>query len=127
MVKINWTVWDKSERVEWIAKDQTITLTFRAIPLSVIPLKLTTLVAVCGRFDEFGSENLLLFDFEGNLVKKILAPELGSRAHFGSVSELNSFELRAQIGFFEYEVFREQQCMLNLKTGRFSNFLRCGC
>lgn len=41
MVKINWTVWDKSERVEWIAKGQKITLTFRVTPPSVIPLKST--------------------------------------------------------------------------------------
>ena len=127
MVKINWTVWDKSESVEWIAKGQKITLTFRVTPLSVIPLKSTKLVAVCGSFDEFGSENLLLYDFEGKLVKKILAPELGSHAHFGSVSELKPSELRAQIGYFEYEVFREQLCLLNLKTGLFSNFSRGGC
>ncbi len=126
MIKINWTVWDKSERVEWIAEGQTIILVFQTPPLSVIPLTSTKLVAVSGSFDEFGSKNLLLYDFAGNLVKRISAPEVGFNSHFGSVCELKPFELRTQVGYFESEVFQEKQCSLNLKTEQFTNFFRGG-
>ena len=70
MVKINWSVRDKSNKVEWTSSKKIIVLEFSNPPLSVTPFKVNKLIAIAGNSEEFGSENLLFFDESGTLVKK---------------------------------------------------------
>ncbi len=126
MVKINWSVWEKSNKVEWTFSNQNIVLEFSKPPLSVTPFKVNKLIAIVGNSEEFGSENLIFFDESGTLIKKLVAPELGENSHFGSATELDKENIRAKIGYFELGVFQEQQCTINFSSGAASSFCRGG-
>lgn len=92
------------------------TIFLKRPPLSVENLSGHSLVAIVGNFDEFASENLLLYSYDGVLMKTLSAPELGLKAHFGRVSQTLD-EVSAVVGFFDKTGWVEQSGNLDLKDG----------
>lgn len=92
-------------------------------PVAVSHLQIRKLIAIVGNFDEFGSENLLLYSYDGTLQHTITAPALGHNAQFGSVTE-NNGDVEATVGFWTGTVWKEEAGRLNLADGTITNLHR---
>lgn len=114
--QINWSVWDKSATVSWRCNGQTFAIVFNKPPLSVTDLSSHSLIGIAGSYDEFGSENLLLYTYDGILQQTFIAPELGASAHFGRILE-NRGRVCAIVGFFDKIGWVEMEGDLDLVDG----------
>lgn len=92
-------------------------------PVAVSHLQGHELIAVVGNFDEFGSENLRLYSYDGTLQRTITAPALGKNAQFGGVSE-NNGDIQATVGFQTDTVWKEEAGRLNIDQGTVTNLHR---
>jgi hypothetical protein len=115
-LKINWSVWDNNPTVSWNCHGNVTTVSLKRPPLSVANLSDHSLVAIVGNYDEFGSKNMLLYSYDGVLKQTLAAPELGSKAHFGRVSETLD-GVGAVVGFFDKTGWVERAGNLDLKDG----------
>jgi hypothetical protein len=115
-LQFDWSIWDNRPAVAWTYDGKASTVTLRKPPLSVANLPDHSLVAVIGDYDDLGSANLLLYSYDGVLRQTLVAPELGSKAHFGSVSETHG-GVSAVVGFFDKTGWVERAGKLNLKDG----------
>jgi hypothetical protein len=114
--QINWSVWDRNPVVSWSYERNVFTVALERPPLSVSDLPGHSLIAIVGHYDDFGSENLLLYTYNGLLKKKLAAPNFGLKAHFGRVSE-NHDKLSAVVGFFDKAGWVEREGLLDITDG----------
>lgn len=122
-LQINWSVWGRNPTVSWTCDGILASVTMKLPPVAVSHLKSRELIAVIGNFDEFGSENLLLYSYDGTLQHTITAPALGKNAQFGGVSEKNG-DIQATVGFQTDTVWKEEAGRLNLDDGTVTNLHR---
>lgn len=115
-IQFNWSVWDNNPTVSWICNGNTVSVSLGKPPLSVANLPTQSLVAIVGNYDDFGSENLLLYSYDGALQRKFAAPQLGSNARFGRVSETPD-GISAVVGFYDETGWVEKAGALNLGDG----------
>jgi hypothetical protein len=59
-------------------------------PIAVTDLSRLARVAIVGNFQEFGSENLRLYFYDGSFDKSFAAPSLGPEAQFGAIQQTAS-------------------------------------
>lgn len=122
-LKINWSVWDRNPTVSWTCDGILVSVTMKLPPIAVSHLQGHELIAVIGNYDEFGSENLLLYSYDGALRQTIAAPVLGRNAQFGGVLE-NGAEIQATVGFQIDTMWKEEAGILSLDDGTVTNFHR---
>lgn len=115
-LQFNWSIWDDSPVVSWACDGKASTVSLKNPPLSVANLPAHSLVAIVGNYDDLGSANLLLYSYDGVLRQTLAAPELGPKAHFGTVSETPD-GVSAVVGFFDKTGWVERAGKLNLKDG----------
>jgi hypothetical protein len=124
-VEIEWSVWDKSPLVKWRWKEKTVSLNFENPPLAVVPLPSHRLVAIAADWQDYGSNNLLLYSFDGILHKSFGAPDLGDQSRFGSVQEIDGgATVEAVIAYFKGGHWLEMAGILDIQNGTMSNFHR---
>ncbi|MDO8040278.1 hypothetical protein [Janthinobacterium sp. SUN137] len=123
MLKINWSVWDNNSTVSWDFNANSIRVEIKMPPLGVANLKSKSLIAIVGRFDEFGSSNLLLYSYEGILQRAFKAPPLGKCSQFTSVSESNGI-VSVGIGFETDSDWGEKSAHFNVIDGTLTNYHR---
>jgi hypothetical protein len=121
--QICWSVWGDNPTVSWNCHGGSFAITMKYPPLAVIDLSAHSLIAIIGNYDELGSENLLLYSYEGVLTKTLRAPALGSKAHFGRVSEAGN-GVTASVGFFDNTGWVEREGYLDLESGNMRDFHR---
>ena len=123
MLKINWSVWDNNSTVSWDFNANSIKVEMKMPPLGFANLKSKSLIAIVGRFDEFGSLNLLLYSYEGIFQRAFKAPSLGKCSQFTSVSESNGI-VSVGIGFETDSEWGEKSAQLNIIDGKLTNYHR---
>lgn len=121
--QINWSVWDRNPLVSWDYRGNVFTVALEKPPLSVSHLPCHSLIAIAGHYDDFGSENLFLYTYDGLLKKTLTAPALGVKAHFGRVFE-NHDKLSAVVGFFDETGWVEREGFLDINDGSFAEVHR---
>jgi hypothetical protein len=114
--EISWSVWKKSPIVSWCCGGVNFNAVLKRPPLAVADLSLHSLIAIVGSYDEFGSANLLLYSYDGVLKKTLTAPALGTKAHFGRVTQTQN-KVSAVVGFFDETGWTEKEGFLNLTDG----------
>lgn len=123
-VKINWTVWDNNPTVCWTSDGRTTTISMRLPPIAVSHLSNIQSIAIVGNFDEFGSSNLMFYSYDGKLIRKFAAPNLGSSAQFVGVEEITQ-GLQVIVGFRTNSgSWAEQAGVFNAGDGTVSNLHR---
>lgn len=122
-LKINWSVWDDNPTVAWIYRGENFHVSLRTPPLSVVDLPRHALVGIVGNYEDLGSENLLFYSYNGLLVKKLAAPNLGSKSQFGRVFEVLD-KVNATVGFFDQTGWVEKVGTLNIEDGTMGQFHR---
>jgi hypothetical protein len=115
-IQINWSVWDNSPIISWSCDGKVSAVSLKKPPLSVTNLSGHSLIAIVGDYEDLGSANLLLYSYDGTLLKTLVAPEIGSKAHFGRVLETPD-GVSATIGFFDKTGWVERAGKLNLSNG----------
>ena len=123
MLKIDWSVWDNNSTVSWNFNANSIRVEMKMPPLGVANLKSKSLIAIVGRFDEFGSSNLLLYSYEGIFQRTFNAPPLGKCSQFTSISESNGI-VNVGIGFEIDSEWEEKSAQFNVIDGTLTNYHR---
>ena len=113
---IDWSGWGSNSTVSWNYRGTTFNAVLAKPPLSVADLSLHSLIAIVGSYDEFGSANLLLYSYDGVLKKTLTAPDLGAKAHFGRVLQIQN-KVSAVVGFFDETDWIEREGFLDLSDG----------
>jgi hypothetical protein len=121
--QICWSIWDSNPTVSWNWYGRNFAITLKYPPLAVTDLSAHSLIAIIGNYDDLGSANLLLYSYDGVLTKTLTAPELGSKAHFGRVSETGN-GVTASVGFFDKTGWVEREGYLDLESGNMRDFHR---
>lgn len=122
-VHINWSVWDKTPTVGWRVDGKMIEITTKLPPIAVSHLNDRCVIAIVGDFDEFGSKNLLLYSYSGELLCIFTAPELGKKSQFVWIVEENE-ELKVTVGFDNETTWQEVAGRLNSDQGTVTNLHR---
>ena len=110
---IDWSGWGSNSTVSWNYRGTTFNAVLAKPPLSVADLSLHSLIAIVGSYDEFGSANLSLYSYDGVLKKTLTAPALGTKAHFGRVTQTQD-KVSVVVGFFDETGWTEKEGFLNL-------------
>lgn len=121
--QINWSVWGNNSTVSWNYQGNDFSAILKMPPLSVADIPLHSLIAIVGNYEEFGSTNLLLYSYDGGLVKTLTAPDLGAGAHFGRVYE-NHGKVSAAIGFIDKTGWVEKEGSLDMEEGTIAQLHR---
>jgi hypothetical protein len=122
-LQINWSVWDRNSTVSWTCDGILVSVKMKLPPVAVSHLQSRELIAIVGNFDEFGSENLLLYSYDGTLRQTVKAPALGENTQFGGILESNG-NIQATLGFQIDAVWKEEAGSLNLDNGTVMNLHR---
>jgi len=115
---INWSVWERNNIVIWTYHEIQVKLEFLLPPLSISILKETGLIGIALNYEESGSENLHIYDFSGQLVKILKAPELGEKSQFGSIKEGIQGRYEASIGYFRSGDWEDVVGDIDINTGK---------
>jgi len=105
--EIEWSVWSRSKTVIWHYNGDEVRLEFQLPPLSVSILRESGLVGVALNYEEASSDNLHIYDFKGNFIKRLHAPELGEKAQIGFIREIGSARYEVSIGYFKDEKWED--------------------
>jgi hypothetical protein len=119
-LKINWSVWDANPVVAWTWNDKDVIVAMRLPPVAVALLPKLKLIAIVGNFDEFGSNNLLLYSFDGVLHRTYGAPSVGKDAQFGGIQE-GSQDVDVIVGFRGDTGWQEISGKWNFDDGTLGN------
>ncbi|MDP4494063.1 hypothetical protein [Vibrio sp. AH4] len=124
MIDVHWSYWDKESTVRWNFNDLMYIQQFSYPPIAVSVLTNSRIIAISCHFEEFGSNNLNLFTFDGTLIRSLFAPAVGDKVTFGALTETSNDRIQAQVCYYERSVFKEQLCYIELDSGECSGFSR---
>lgn len=115
-LQINWSIWDNNPTVSWACDGKLASVSMKLPPIAVSILPKHEMIAIVANYDEFGSDNLLMYSYDGLLLHTFTAPSFGQDSQFGGVIE-NGENVDVIVAFKSDSIWKEEAGVLNLSKG----------
>jgi hypothetical protein len=119
----NWSVWENNPIVSWTLNGTLFKVTLKQPPVAIAHISRSSMIAVVGNIEEFGTANLLFYSYDGSLKKSFSEPALGDDAGFSGVSENGEF-IEVIVNFESDSIWKEKRGRLNLSDGKVTDLHR---